>query len=251
MNQPTNPRRRSYTTGEPDSAPELVRFITCRTVDELKSIDIKDLFTAAAQGQNTIAEWEATIVGHLQRIEDLEAEVRTKTGIISYLETREGQPYHTPTKEIDVPVPELSDNKNPTFENWRAQIEGKFDVNKKLFTTERAKIVFLFGRTAGDVQAHLQPRYNDNEGCFLTAQDMIDHLASIYVDPHKTSNARLEFRKLNMRPANAFSEFYTKFLHLAGAGKVAAEDYRTDLYDKLTIELQKAVLPTYNTLTTH
>jgi hypothetical protein len=34
-----------------------------------------------------------------------------------------------------------------------------------------------------------------------------------------------------------FYDFYTKFLHLARASKIPVEDYRTELYNKLTIDL--------------
>jgi hypothetical protein len=33
---------------------------------------------------------------------------------------------------------------------------------------------------------------------------MIDHLATISVDPHKVSNARTDFKKLVMRPSVTF-----------------------------------------------
>jgi len=54
-----------------------------------------------------------------------------------------------------------------------------------------------------------------------------------------------------MRPTQTFTEFYTKFLHLAGEAKIPLDDWQPDLYDKLTIDLQKAILPTLSSLTTH
>lgn len=45
---------------------------------------------------------------------------------------------------------------------------------------------YLFGRTTGDAQRHLQPRYNDDSQTrFVSAKEMIQHLASIYVNPNK------------------------------------------------------------------
>jgi hypothetical protein len=49
-------RRVSYAIGEPDSAIELVTFINCKTITELKAMGYRTLLTAAEQGQNTIAE---------------------------------------------------------------------------------------------------------------------------------------------------------------------------------------------------
>jgi hypothetical protein len=249
--EPTHDRRVSYAIGEPDSAPELIQFINCETIEQIQAIDPQELRKAAAQGQATIAEWESTIYDHLQTIEGLKAELQAQKSVVKYLEQREAPQTQDRSKEIDVPVPELSDNKDPTFENWKAQIEGKFDVNQRLFPTERSKMVYLFGKTAGDAQTHLAARYQSKEDSFATAQEMIDHLATVYDDPHKVLNARTDFKKLLMRPSATFHNFYTNFLHLAGAGKIPVEDYRTELYDKLTIDLQKAVLPTYGSLTTY
>jgi hypothetical protein len=79
---------------------------------------------------------------------------------------------------------------------------------------------------------------------------MIDYLASIYEDPHKVQNARFEYKGLLMKPSETFADFNTRFLHLAGQAKIPKEDLRPDLFDKLTLELQRTVLPVYSTLTT-
>jgi hypothetical protein len=79
---------------------------------------------------------------------------------------------------------------------------------------------------------------------------MIDYLASIYEDPHRVQNARLEYKSLMMKPTEAFADFHTCFLHLARKAKILTDDLRPDLFDKLTLELQRNVLPVYSTLTT-
>ena len=70
---------------------------------------------------------------------------------------------------------------------------------------------------------------------------MIKHLASIYEDPFWVRNARRDYRKLMMRSTETFTDFYTRFLHLASEGQIPDEDLRLDLYDKLTLELQRAI----------
>lgn len=53
---------------------------------------------------------------------------------------------------------------------------------------------YLFGRTTGDAQRHLQSRYNDDSRtCFVSAKDMIQHLASIYFNPNKVRDAKYEY----------------------------------------------------------
>ena len=53
-----------------------------------------------------------------------------------------------------------------------------------------------------------------------------------------------------MKSTETFADFHTRFLHLAGQAQIPAEDLRPDLFDKLTLELQRTVLPIYSTLTT-
>ena len=53
-----------------------------------------------------------------------------------------------------------------------------------------------------------------------------------------------------MKSTETFTDFYTRFLHLAGEGRIPEEALRPDLYDKLTLELQRAIAPTEETLIT-
>jgi hypothetical protein len=53
-----------------------------------------------------------------------------------------------------------------------------------------------------------------------------------------------------MKVNETFLDFYTRFLHLASEGRIPDEDLRLDLYDKITLELQRAIAPTKETLTT-
>jgi hypothetical protein len=79
---------------------------------------------------------------------------------------------------------------------------------------------------------------------------MIDFLATIYEDPYKVQNARLEYKSLLMKTTKTFSDFHTRFLQLAGQAKIPSDDLRPNLFDKLTLELQRTVLPVYTTLST-
>jgi hypothetical protein len=112
-------------------------------------------------------------------------------------------------------------------------------------------MAYVFGRTGGDAQKHLRPRYDeDSEDPFLSDKEMVNHLASIYEDPFKVQNARLDYKDLMMKSAETFAEFHTRFLHLAGQARIPQEDLQPDLFDKLTLELQRAVLPVYTTVKT-
>jgi Zinc knuckle len=156
------------------------------------------------------------------------------------------------SKSAKIPdPPPLTDGKDPTFESWKIQMKGKLKVNADHYPTDDAKMTYVFSRTGGDAQEHLQPRYDDDsKDLYRSDKEMIDHLASIYEDPHRVQNARLEYRGLMMKPSETFADFHTRFLHLAGQALIPEDDLRPDLFDKLTLELQRTVLPVYSTLTT-
>jgi hypothetical protein len=98
---------------------------------------------------------------------------------------RAGSPGSSKSTKIPNP-PLLMDGKEPTFESWKLQIQGKLRVNADHFQSDEARMAYVFGRTSGDAQKHLRPRYKEESiDPFLLDKEMIDHLASIYEDPHK------------------------------------------------------------------
>jgi hypothetical protein len=157
-----------------------------------------------------------------------------------------------PKKSTKIPDPlPPTDGKDPTFESWKLQLRGKLRVNADHFPSDEARMAYVYGCTGGDAQKHLNPRYNEESASpFTSDNEMIDHLADIYKDKYKVQNARLEYRSLMMRSSESFAEFHTRFLHLAGEAHIPTPDLRPDLFDKLTLELQRTVLPIYSTLNT-
>jgi hypothetical protein len=112
-------------------------------------------------------------------------------------------------------------------------------------------MAYVFGQTSRDAQTHLRPRYaEESANSFGSDDEMVAHLASIYEDPYKVQNARLDYRSLMMKASETYTEFQTRFLHLAGQARIPVDDLVPDLFDKLTLELQRAVLPTYPNLQT-
>jgi hypothetical protein len=148
----------------------------------------------------------------------------------------------------------LSDGKDPTFLSWKIGILGKFNINADHFESEYSKILYLFNRTQGDARKHLEPRVDpDHPSCFNTAEEMLQYLASIptYVNPFKVRDARSEYNKLMMQQGQLFSDFQTRFLHLASEGNVPKSEWKGDLYDRLTSPLQNAVLVQLETASTY
>jgi len=98
----------------------------------------------------------------------------------------------------------------------------------------------VFNLTKGDAKGHLKLRYKSKDvNEFRTTKEIIDYLASIYVDPFKVRNAKLKYwsKDSDIKSNQTFSEFYTGFLQLASTAKIPIEDYYDDLIDKITLSL--------------
>ena len=77
-------------------------------------------------------------------------------------------------------------------------------------------MAYIFGCTNKDTQIYLCPRYIEElTDPFTSKEEIIDYLSSIYKDPFKVQNARLNYKVLNMKTTETFSTFQTRFLHLA------------------------------------
>jgi hypothetical protein len=112
------------------------------------------------------------------------------------------------TKLPDPPV--LTDGKEPTFESWKLQVQGKLHVNSDHFATIYARKTYVFSRTGGDAQKHLLPRViSDSLEPFQDDEEMLEYLTSIYEDPFKKTNARKEYQILKIKPLEPFSTFHT------------------------------------------
>jgi Zinc knuckle len=232
--------------------------------DNDDTMDVRDQIRALAANQNADRLEAKNTQETLQEILESLAALRNSPASTSRSPSR---PVHstecdTPgstdtitkhSKSVKLPDPQpLSDGIDPTFENWRIQIRGKLRVNHDHFPSEEAKMLYLFGRTTGDAQKHLQAKFEDDSPVrFTSVNEMLQHLAAIYVNPNKVRDARYDYGRLMMRSNQSFAEFQTQFLHLAGEGQVPLENYRLDLYDKLTVRLQEKIAVTLDDLPTH
>ena len=69
-------------------------------------------------------------------------------------------------------------------------------------------MAYVFSHTSGDTQTHLCPQYAvDSADPFISEEEMINHLSSIYKDPFKVQNARLNYKNLNIKIMETFSAF--------------------------------------------
>ncbi|KAL1971411.1 hypothetical protein VTN31DRAFT_2343 [Thermomyces dupontii] len=127
--------------------------------------------------------------------------------------------------KIDDPK-HLTDGKEPLFEHWLSRMRNKLRENADHFPTESSKTAYVENRTDGDAARHIAPRMRDDHPeRYQTAEEIFEHLSSIYVDPNKLQIAKDEYRDLVMRNGDDSHAFLTKFLHLAGEAQIPTSDY--------------------------
>ena len=69
-------------------------------------------------------------------------------------------------------------------------------------------MAYVFGRTSGDAQMYLRPRYIEELAePFTSKEEIINYLSSIYKDPFKVQNARLNYKVLNIKIIETFLTF--------------------------------------------
>ena len=69
-------------------------------------------------------------------------------------------------------------------------------------------MAYVFGRTSGDTQTHLCLHYiEESADPFTSKEEIINHLSSIYKDPFKVQNARLNYKVLNIKTMETFLTF--------------------------------------------
>jgi hypothetical protein len=155
-------------------------------------------------------------------------------------------PVSEPLRLRSAPAPDpdrLDKGENPSFNIWLVQIRGKLRVNADHYPTEDARMHYVFNRTKGDAQGHLYPRFNDDATePFETAEEMIRSLREVMTNPYRIREARVEYRRLKMKPGQPFYEFKTKYYRLADEAQIPASERFDDLYDKLTTTLQRQLV---------
>ena len=126
-------------------------------------------------------------------------------------------------------------DKEPLFDQWRAQIEGKFESNSDHFPLELDKVNYVYNRTLGDALRYLTPRMRANTtDRWSSATEMIDYLAIWFTDPNRQLNSQLAFQKLQIGRSDTFEGFHAKFIELASEAKIPQASYFSSLLGKVS-----------------
>ena len=69
-------------------------------------------------------------------------------------------------------------------------------------------MAYIFGHMGGDAQTYLRPWYIEElVEPFTSKEEIINYLSSIYKDPFKVQNARLNYKVLNIKIIETFLTF--------------------------------------------
>lgn len=148
--------------------------------------------------------------------------------------TREKLSERTPNIEV------LTDGKSPTFQQWRASIQDRLEINSDHYRSTRARMALVWGHTSGLAKEYLEPQYlSDNDSNrFHTAEEMISLLQTYFVTGNEQAESRAIFDKLQMERNETFPAFKSRFLSSAVKGQVPQSEWFHYLWTKLTPALR-------------
>lgn len=130
-----------------------------------------------------------------------------------------------------------------SFDDWMTRLNNKLTANADHFDTELLKISYIVGRTTDKAAKHLRPRAKRGaQNPYITAEEVLDHLQKIYVNPNARREARRKFKFLRMRDQQNFHDFYTEFLHQSGEAGTPDDELVDELNDRLSFELQEKAI---------
>jgi hypothetical protein len=136
----------------------------------------------------------------------------------------------------------LTDGKDPSFESWLIDVENKLEANADHYPTALARMQYVKSMCQGDAGDHLIPRFRkDSPQRYRDVDDMIEHLKTIYSDANRVTTAKRQFRQLFMNDMK-FQDFLSKFALYAQNRELPMSQWKDELYEKLSPEMQKALV---------
>ncbi|QKX58439.1 uncharacterized protein TRUGW13939_11249 [Talaromyces rugulosus] len=140
----------------------------------------------------------------------------------------------------------LVDGKDPKFESWLIDVEGKLEANADHYPTAQARMAYVKSMCKGEAANHLLARMRkDSPDRYHDVDDIFDHLRTLYQDANRVINAKMELRRLMMRDTK-FQPFLSQFVLLAQDAGLATSEWKEDLFYKLSFELQRAMIKESN-----
>ncbi|KAE8443199.1 hypothetical protein EG329_002298 [Mollisiaceae sp. DMI_Dod_QoI] len=100
--------------------------------------------------------------------------------------------------------------KNPSYEHWIINIQGKLTINADHYESENARIYYVFERTGENAQKHLYSRFLYNAiKRFEIVKEIFDYLKIIFTNFNKVRDARYKYNQFTISIAQTFPAFQT------------------------------------------
>jgi len=109
------------------------------------------------------------------------------------VETETSQNYYRKLTKIPS-LRTFSNNSTIRFHKWEIKVFGKLEINANYYKSETARIYLVYNCIEGDARSYLYPQYQrTSSDRFKTADNIIDYLCTVYVDPYRLQTAKLEY----------------------------------------------------------
>jgi Zinc knuckle len=231
-----------HCTSQPEALFDFLDDLICKKDDEISGLE--DVLDKLKNRNAQRMEGYKSQIEKLMEERDEYKEAFARKCLEERSNTRGSVPPEAGHRSEKIPDPEqLTDGKEPRFEDWLARVQRKLRSNADRYPTEELKITYIQNRTAGKAARHLEPRMRDNApNRFTTADEVYKYLEARFGDKNKKAKARREFRELKMKPSDEYGEFLANFLLLAGDSQLPEEEYIEELFDRLTPRLREMVV---------
>ena len=101
------------------------------------------------------------------------------------------------------------------FFDWLLKIQNCLFVNANHYSIDKHAAIFIINRTAENVVSHINVYRKENFNYFISIEQILIFLRSIYKNRNEISNARKKYKTLKMRINQTFNEFFFHFRRLS------------------------------------
>ncbi|EED15081.1 conserved hypothetical protein [Talaromyces stipitatus ATCC 10500] len=125
----------------------------------------------------------------------------------------------------------FSGGDDPKFASWLIDVENKLETNADHYPTALARMQYVKSMCEGAAAEHLVPRLQkDSLERYRDADDMIEHLKTIYHNANSVTKAKRELRRLYMNDTK-FQDFLSKFVLKAQESELPSSQWKDELYE--------------------
>ena len=136
----------------------------------------------------------------------------------------------------------FSGGDDPKFASWLIDVENKLETNADHYPTALARMQYVKSMCEGAAADHLVPRLQKGSPeRYCDADEMIEHLKTIYHDANSVAKAKRELRRLYMNDTK-FQDFLSQFVLKAQESELPSSQWKDELYKRLSPDMQRQLV---------